>query len=127
MNSGELLLSNEVFVRIFFFLAYIPVFLISYKLLFPAMSPSAKRLGLGMLALQILLVALSELIQPSSIFEERLWALDREFNIPSTFSSTQLALAGWSCAVNSLARPGAAGFCSSLPGRDWSGFLVPRA
>ena len=94
MNSGELLLSNEVFVRIFFFLAYIPVFLISYKLLFPAMSPSAKRLGLGMLALQILLVALSELIQPSSIFEERLWALDREFNIPSTFSSTQLALAG---------------------------------
>ena len=94
MNSGELLLSNEAFIRIFFFLAYIPVILISYRLLFPAMSPSAKRLGISMLALQILLVALSELIQPSSIFEQRLWALDREFNIPSTFSSTQLALAG---------------------------------
>ena len=92
MNSGELLLSNEAFIRIFFFLAYIPVILISYRLLFPAMSPSAKRLGIGMLALQILLVALSELIQPSSIFEQRLWALDRELNIPSTFSSTQLAL-----------------------------------
>ncbi|MCY4072924.1 MAG: hypothetical protein OXG60_16650 [Chloroflexi bacterium] len=47
-----------------------------------------------MLALQMLVVALSEIIQPTSIFEERLWALDREFNIPSTFSSAQLALAG---------------------------------
>ena len=94
MNSGELLLSNESFIRIFLVIAYVPLCLISSRLLFPGMSPPAKRLGIGMLALQILVVALSEVIQPTSIFEERLWALDREFNIPSTFSSTQLALAG---------------------------------
>jgi len=94
MNSGELLVSNESFIRIFIVIAYVPLCLISARLLFPGMSPSAKGLGIGMLALQILVVALSEIIQPTSIFEERLWALDREFNIPSTFSSTQLALAG---------------------------------
>ena len=106
MNSGELLLSNEVFVRIFFFLAYIPVFLISYKLLFPAMSPSAKRLGIGMLALQILLVALSELIQPSSIFEQRLWALDRGIQHSIDSFVHTISAGRWSCAVNSLACPG---------------------
>lgn len=94
MNSGELLLSNESFIRIILVITYVPLCLISSRLLFPGMSPSAKRLGIGMLALQILVVALSELIQPTSIFEERLWALDREFNVPSTFSSAQLALAG---------------------------------
>ncbi|MDE2820930.1 MAG: hypothetical protein OXI40_14450 [Chloroflexota bacterium] len=94
MNSGELLVSNESFIRIFIVIAYVPLCLISARLLFPGLSPSAKRLGIGMLALQILVVALSEIIQPTSIFEERLWALDREFNIPSTFASTQLALAG---------------------------------
>ncbi len=94
MNSGELLVSNESFIRVFIVIAYVPLCLISSRLLFPGMSRSAKGLGIGMLALQILVVALSEIIQPTSIFEERLWTLDREFNIPSTFSSTQLALAG---------------------------------
>ena len=94
MNSGELLVSNASFIRIFIVIAYVPLCLVSARLLFPGMSRPAKGLGIGMLALQILVVALSEIIQPASVFEERLWALDREFNIPSTFSSAQLALAG---------------------------------
>ena len=94
MNSGELPISNEVFIRFFLYATYVPLCLICFKLLFPRMTKSAKRLGVVMLALQILVVALSELIQPTSVFEERLWALDREFNIPSTFSTAQLALAG---------------------------------
>lgn len=94
MTSGGLLVSNDLFLRIFIFVAYVPLCLVSAKLLFPRMTPAAKGLAIGMLALQILVVALSEAIQPTSVFEQRLWALDREFNVPSTFSSTQLALAG---------------------------------
>ena len=47
-----------------------------------------------MLAVQILVLIASLLIQPTTVFDDWIWHLDREANIPSMLASTQLALVG---------------------------------
>ena len=90
----ESFVSAETLLRIFVVLLYASVVLISYWKLIPRLSPTAKRIASGFLAAQVLVIAVSLEIQPSSSFESWLWHLDREWNIPSTLASTQLALAG---------------------------------
>ena len=90
----ELFTSTEALLRIFAFLLYAPVVLISYWKLIPRLSPTAKRIANAFLAAQVLVIAISLEIQPSSSFEWWLWHLDREWNIPSTLASVQLALVG---------------------------------
>ena len=92
MDNGELLVATEALIRIFLFLLYAPVCLISYWQLIPRLSPTAKRIASGFLAAQVVVIVLSIEIQPTSEFEEWLWNLDQEWNIPSTLASTQLAL-----------------------------------
>ena len=89
-----MLISSETLIRIFAFLLYAPIVLISYWWLMPRLSPAARRIASGFLAAQVLIIAVSLEIQPSSSFEWWLWHLDREWNIPSTLASTQLALVG---------------------------------
>lgn len=69
---------------------FLPVCLISYWQLIPSLSPNAKRLAGAMLALQVTVVGLSLLLQPATAFEQRLWSINREFNIPSIVASLQL-------------------------------------
>ena len=87
-------MSSETPLRIFVFLLYAPIVLISYWKLIPRLSPTAKRIASGFLAAQVLAIVVWLDIQPSSSFEWWLWHLDREWNIPSTLASTQLALVG---------------------------------
>ncbi len=94
MDNGELLVSTGALIRIFLFLLYVPVVLFSYWQLVPRLSPTSKRLASVMLAAQVVVIVVSLEIQPTSDFEEWLWNLDREWNIPSTLASTQLALVG---------------------------------
>jgi len=94
MNSGELLVSVDTLIRIFLFLLYAPVVLISYRWLMPRLSPTSRRLASAMLAAQILVIVIALEIRPASLYEKWLWNLDREWNIPSTLASTQLALVG---------------------------------
>ena len=94
MNNGEFIMSAESLLRIFVFLLYAPVALISYWKLIPRLSPISKRIATGFLAAQVLAIAVWLDIQPSSSFEWWLWHLDREWNIPSTLASAQLALVG---------------------------------
>lgn len=68
----------------------LPVCLISYWKLIPSLSPTARRLAGVMLALQVTIIGLSLLMQPATAFEERLWSINREFNIPSIVASMQL-------------------------------------
>ncbi len=69
---------------------FVPVCLISYRQLIPSLSPPARRLAGAMLALQAIVIGLSLLLQPATAFEERLWSINREFNIPSIVASIQL-------------------------------------
>lgn len=60
----------------------------------PRLSPVSRRLAAILLAAQLVVIVASVELQPASSFEYWLWHLDREWNIPSTLASMQLALAG---------------------------------
>lgn len=94
MNNGELLVSADTLTRIFLFLLYAPVVLISYRWLMPRLSPTSRRLASAMLAGQILVIAVALEIRPGSAYERWLWNVKMEWNIPSTLASIQLALVG---------------------------------
>ena len=95
MNSSELLVSVDTLIRIFVFLLYASVVLISYWKLMPRLSPTSRRLASAMLAAQVLVIAVSlDSREASPSYSKWLWHLDVEWNIPSTLASTQLALVG---------------------------------
>ena len=95
MNSGELLVSVDTLIRIFVFLLYASVVLISYWKLMPRLSPTSRRLASAMLAAQVLVIAVAlDSREASPSYSKWLWHLDLEWNIPSTLASTQLALVG---------------------------------
>ena len=94
MNNGELLVSAETLTRIFVFLLYAPIILISYWKLIPRLSPTSKRLASAMLAAQILVIAVALEIRSDWSYEKWLWNVNMEWNIPSTLASIQLALVG---------------------------------
>ena len=94
MGNSEIAVSAEALTRAFIFLLYAPVVLISYWKLMPRLSSTAKRTAGGFLAAQVLVIAISLEIQPSTAFEGWLWHIDLEWNIPSILASTQLALVG---------------------------------
>ena len=94
MDSGEFAIAAEALIRIFVILLYVPVCLFSCWRLFPRLSPTAKRLALGMLLAQVFVIVVALVIRPESEYEEWLWHLNHDWNIPSTVASTQLALVG---------------------------------
>ncbi len=97
--------SAEALIRIFVIFLYISVGSIAYRWLIPRLSSTGKRLAYLMLAAQLLVVVPSIFTQSSSSFEEWLWHLDREWNIPATLASLQLALVAFVALVTAwLAR-----------------------
>ncbi len=95
MNSGfELVLSPQTLLRIFVALLYIPAGLLAFRRIIPALLPPAKRLAFIMLAAQLLVIVVAIEQHSESGFAYWLWHLDLEWNIPSIFSSSQLALIG---------------------------------
>ena len=100
----ELFVSAETLTRAFAFSLYV-LSSVSYWRLFPRLSPASRRLASIMLAAQIVVIAVAMEIQPASEFEEWLWDLGKEWNIPTTLASTQLALVGSTALVTAwLAR-----------------------
>ncbi len=79
-------------IWLYIFLLYVPLCLLVYRRLSPSLSPTSKRLTIGMLAAQVLVMVLSLAIRPTSLFQEWLWKLGAEWNIPSALASAQLAL-----------------------------------
>lgn len=82
-------------IWLYIFLLYVPLCLLVYRQLSPSLSPTSKRLAIGMLAAQLLVIVLSLAIKPTSLFQEWLWRLGAEWNIPSALASAQLALVGF--------------------------------
>ena len=77
----------------------------AYRWLIPRLRPTARLLAYVTLAAQVLTLGVALLIQPTSDAHARAWHLDREWNIPSTLASTQLALtAGVALATAWLAK-----------------------
>ena len=107
MDSGEFAVSAQALTHIFIFLLYAPAVLISYWKLIPRLSPTAKRIAIGFLAAQVLVIALwAEGYESIAIFDRGIWPLEREWNIPSILASTQLALVGCIALIISwLTRP----------------------
>ena len=100
MQSAHIAVSTEALNVAGVLLVYLPVLVISFKRLLPQLATRARRLAGGMLAAQILVIALAFILDPSSEYERLLWALyslewnDTEWNIPATLASIQLALVG---------------------------------
>ena len=87
-------MTAEVVIRIIVGAVYAIVGLVAYRCLIARLTLSARLLASLMLAAQVVAIGAALLIQPVSSEQARLWHLDREWNIPSTLASTQLALAG---------------------------------
>lgn len=105
MAAGLVMVAPATLIRIFLLLLYLPVCLITFRRLLPSLSYTSRQLATIFLAAQIFVILVSVERQPSSSFEYWLWHLDREWNIPSTLASLQLALAGATAvAAASLAR-----------------------
>ena len=127
MEGRQLVVSAEALVRIFVFLLYLPVVLVSYRWLIPRLSSSAKVLSSGMLVAQVMVIVLALQVQSSSQFGRWLWDLHEEWNIPATLASVQLAVVGGVALLTSWACPEATDFSVFLPSPYRSGFPVSRA
>ena len=92
MDGGEVVISAEALIRIFVLLLYGPVCLFCYWKLIPRLSPTVRRMATGMLVAQVIVIVMSREIRSTLVFEDWLWHLDRESNIPATLASMQLAL-----------------------------------
>lgn len=86
--------SIEALIRALIALLYIPISLFVYWRLVSRLLLSGKLLVSVLLAAQVLVIALSLGIQPTSRFERWFWDLNQEGNIAATLASTQLALVG---------------------------------
>ncbi|MCY3866229.1 MAG: hypothetical protein OXG68_12400 [Chloroflexi bacterium] len=84
----------QTLIRVFLLLLYVPVCFIVFRRLMPRLSQVSRRLAAIPLAAHLVVIVVSLELQPSSSFEYWLWHLDREWNIPSTLASIQLALVG---------------------------------
>ena len=93
-------------IRLFLLLLYLPICLVVFRWLFSGLSSTSRQLATIFLAAQLFVILVSLELEPSSSFEYWLWHLDREWNIPSTLASLQLALAGATAvAAALLAKP----------------------
>ena len=86
--------STDALIRLLALLLYVPFGLAAWRRLIPRLSPAAKRLAVGMLAAQVLVILLAAQVQPATKFESWLWDFHEEWNIPATFATLQLAAVG---------------------------------
>ena len=105
MDSGELIVSSGTLLRVFLLVLYCTVGLIYFRTILPRLTPISKRLASVFLAAQIFVIVVSLEVQPASRFEEWLWHLDFERNIPTTLAATQLTLVGCYRVTDRLALP----------------------
>lgn len=74
-------------------LLYIPVGIFTVRRIIPRLPPFSRRLAIGLLAAQILVISVSLVFRTSSDFWRWLWSLNREGNIPALLATAQLMLA----------------------------------
>ncbi len=89
----------EIYYKTLFQFAIVALYLaigaIAYRWLIPRFTWAGKCLASILLIAQVVAISWSVVFLPSSSFEAWLWHLGREWNIPTTIASTQLALIGF--------------------------------
>ena len=86
------MVSIEALIRILIASLYVPVCVIVYWRLVSQLLPTGRLLVSLLLVAQLLIIALSLEIRPTSEFERWFWDLNQEANVGATLASTQLAL-----------------------------------
>ena len=94
MSNLEIAVSADSLNRIYLVLLYASLGGFACRWLVPRLSFEARILALALLAAQIVVVFISQTIETSSFFVERLWELQHEWNVPSALAFTQLATVG---------------------------------
>lgn len=92
MSNPERVLLGVTLIRISVFVLYALVGAISYRRLFPRLSPFCRRLAAVMLVAQVAVIFLAIPDHPISDFDRWLWDVHEEGKIPATLASAQLAL-----------------------------------
>ncbi len=87
-----MLISPQVLIRLFIVLLYGLLCLFTYRLIMPRLTPAARRLAILMLLAQIAVIAVAVEFRAEWGFDDWLWDLNQDWNIPSVVASTQLAL-----------------------------------
>jgi len=85
-------------------LLYIPVGIFIIRRIIPRLPPFSRRMALGLLVAQILIISVSLVFRTTSDFWRWLWSLNREGNIPALLATAQYIvaalaalLAAWHC------------------------------
>lgn len=109
MSNHERVILGVTLIRISVFVLYALVGAICYWRLHKRLSPFYARLAAGMLFAQAAVIFLAIPQHPSSVFDQWLWDVHEEGNIPATLASGQLALVAGAALITAWlarSRPG---------------------
>lgn len=92
MPGTEFVASGYAAIIILLVLLYAVTIIASHRFLLWRLPPGVKPLATLFMLAQVLVITMATIYQPSSAYEEWLWHVDREFNIPSILASAQFAV-----------------------------------
>ena len=92
MESGTIPASADALTAILLLALYLPLGALCFRWLLPRLALPARLLAMAYLLAQAALILLSFIERPAFSYDWWLWNLDREYNIPSTLASMQLAM-----------------------------------
>ena len=102
MHDIELVVSGYAAIVLLLVLLYAVATTSSHHFLLWRLQPGAKPLATLFMLAQVLVIAMATVYQPASAYEEWLWHVDREFNIPSVLASAQLAACAGAALIAAL-------------------------
>ncbi len=94
MDGIGIVVSANSFSSYFFILLCFSLYLVIWRKQFHFLSKPGKRLASLMLAAQVIVIVMSQVVGQSSDFQAWLWSIGNEWTIESVLSSTQFALVG---------------------------------
>lgn len=92
MSNHERVILGLTLIRVSVFALYALAGALCYRRLYARLTPFCRRLATGMLFAQVAVIFLAIPQHPSSVFDQWLWDVHEEGNIPATLASAQLAL-----------------------------------
>lgn len=92
IDSSGIAVSGESVIHALIFLLYATVFIVAFRELLPRLSKTTRRIAAVMFAVQIVVILLAMHVPRTSTFDRWVWDINAEWNIPTTFATTQLAM-----------------------------------
>ena len=117
MSNPERVMLGLTLIRVSVFVLYALAGAICYWRLGGRLSPICLRLATALLLTQAAVIFLAIPQHPTSIFDQWLWDVHEEGNIPATLASAQLALLAGAALITAWLAQDAARLAAALPGR----------